>query len=118
METVEIVRGVVAETEPDVIIAVDALAARKPGRVCTTVQLSDTGIAPGSGVGNHRAALTKMCIRDSPDAGEAVLRYVTSVGGLIDLVSFLPTFLPVFFPSGMVAFRMFRVVRILSLIHI
>ena len=39
--------------------AVDALAARKPGRVCTTVQLSDTGIAPGSGVGNHRAALTR-----------------------------------------------------------
>ena len=37
----------------------DALAARRPGRVCTTVQLSDTGIAPGSGVGNHRAALTK-----------------------------------------------------------
>lgn len=34
-------------------------AARRPGRVCTTVQLSDTGIAPGSGVGNHRAALTK-----------------------------------------------------------
>ena len=37
-------------------MAVDALAARKPGRVCTTVQLSDTGIVPGSGVGNSRAA--------------------------------------------------------------
>ena len=37
----------------------DALAARRPGRVCHTVQLSDSGIVPGSGVGNHRAALDR-----------------------------------------------------------
>jgi len=42
-----------------VIIAVDALASRRAGRVCATVQLSDTGIIPGSGVGNHRAALNR-----------------------------------------------------------
>ena len=59
VESAEAVSALVRELRPDCVIAVDALAARKPGRVCTTVQLSDTGIAPGSGVGNHRAALTK-----------------------------------------------------------
>ena len=44
--------------------------------------------------------------------GRAVARYMTSFNGVIDLLSFLPYFLPIFFPTGMVAFRMFRVVRI------
>ena len=57
VESAEAVRGLAAEVHPSVIIAVDALASRRTGRVCATVQLSDTGIAPGSGVGNHRAAL-------------------------------------------------------------
>lgn len=57
VESAEAVRGLAAEVAPDVIIAVDALASRRTGRVCTTIQLSDTGIIPGSGVGNHRAAL-------------------------------------------------------------
>ena len=61
---------------------------------------------------------TARCLYPTLTPGKAVLRYVTSVGGLIDLVSFLPTFLPVFFPSGMVAFRMFRVVRIFRLFRI
>ena len=61
---------------------------------------------------------TAHCLYPTLTPGKAVLRYVTSVGGLIDLVSFLPTFLPVFFPSGMVAFRMFRVVRIFRLFRI
>lgn len=59
METVEIVRGVVKETEPDVVIAVDALAARSSKRLNRTIQIADTGINPGSGVGNHRNAITK-----------------------------------------------------------
>ena len=59
METSEIVQGIVAETKPDVVIAIDALAARSTRRLCRTIQLTDTGIQPGSGVGNHRAALTK-----------------------------------------------------------
>ena len=42
---------------PACVVAVDALASRRMGRVCATVQLSDTGIVPGSGVGNHRSAL-------------------------------------------------------------
>lgn len=45
--------------QPALVIAVDALASRRCERVCTTVQLSDTGIVPGSGVGNHRSALNQ-----------------------------------------------------------
>ncbi len=57
VESAEAVRGLVAEIHPALVIAVDALASRRVGRVCATVQLSDTGIIPGSGVGNHRSAL-------------------------------------------------------------
>ncbi|MCI8640171.1 MAG: GPR endopeptidase [Coprococcus sp.] len=59
METVEVIRGVVAETKPDFIIAVDALAARNSRRLNRTIQIADTGINPGSGVGNHRNGITK-----------------------------------------------------------
>lgn len=59
METAVIVRGIVASSEPDVVIAIDALAARSSARLNTTVQLSDRGINPGSGVGNHRMGLTE-----------------------------------------------------------
>ena len=61
---------------------------------------------------------TARCLYPTLTPGKATVRYVSSVGGLIDLASFLPTFLPVFFPSGMVAFRMFRVVRIFRLFRI
>lgn len=59
METVEIVHGVTKETAPDLVIAVDALAARNSKRLNRTIQIADTGIHPGSGVGNHRNGLTK-----------------------------------------------------------
>jgi len=59
VESAEAVRGLVAEVQPAMVIAVDALASRRCGRVCATVQLSDTGIVPGSGVGNHRWALNR-----------------------------------------------------------
>ena len=59
METAEIVRGIVKETKPTAVIAVDALAARSTKRLNTTIQIADTGIHPGSGVGNHRHSLTK-----------------------------------------------------------
>ena len=58
METAEIVKGVVRETHPDLVIAVDALAARNSRRLNRTVQIASTGIHPGSGVGNHRTAMT------------------------------------------------------------
>lgn len=57
METLEIVKGVVKETEPDFVVAIDALAARNSKRLNRTIQITDTGICPGSGVGNHRLAL-------------------------------------------------------------
>lgn len=59
METVEILQGVVAQTKPDIVIAVDALAARSIKRLNRTIQITDTGIIPGSGVGNYRNAITK-----------------------------------------------------------
>lgn len=59
METAEIVKGVVAETAPDVLIVIDALAARSTKRLNRTIQITNTGIQPGSGVGNHRNALTE-----------------------------------------------------------
>lgn len=59
METAEILKGVIRETRPDILIAIDALAARSIRRLGTTIQLTDTGIHPGSGVGNHRHSLTK-----------------------------------------------------------
>ena len=58
MESAEIVRGVVKETKPDLVLVVDALAARSTKRLNRTFQISDAGIYPGSGVGNHRNALT------------------------------------------------------------
>ncbi len=57
IESMEIVRGITKETNPDIIIAVDALAARSTRRLNRTIQITDTGINPGSGVGNHRHAL-------------------------------------------------------------
>ena len=62
METVEVVRGVVHETSPDLVIAIDALAARNSRRLNRTIQIADTGIHPGSGVGNHRNGLTRETI--------------------------------------------------------
>lgn len=59
METAEIIKGVIAETKPDFVIVIDALAARSTKRLNRTVQITDTGIHPGSGVGNHRNALTQ-----------------------------------------------------------
>ena len=57
MDASEIIRGAVAQVCPAAVIAIDALAARDKDRLCATVQLSDTGLIPGSGVGNHRRAV-------------------------------------------------------------
>ena len=59
LETAEVVQGIVEHVRPAAVIVIDALAARESSRICTTVQITDTGIRPGSGVGNHRAGLTK-----------------------------------------------------------
>lgn len=62
METLEIIRGVVQETHPDAVIAIDALAARGMRRLNCTIQITDTGIMPGSGVLNFRNGLTRETI--------------------------------------------------------
>jgi len=59
MEAAEVIHGVVEETRPDAVIVIDALAARSVRRLGTTIQLSDTGIHPGSGVGNHRTRIDR-----------------------------------------------------------
>ncbi len=62
IETAELVRGAAETVRPALVITVDALAARETGRLANTVQLSDTGIRPGSGVGNHRAAIDRSLL--------------------------------------------------------
>lgn len=59
MEAAEMIKGVIEQTEPALMIVIDALAARSTRRLNRTVQISNTGIHPGSGVGNNRNALTE-----------------------------------------------------------
>ncbi len=65
IETSDIIFGVVEKTKPDFVIAIDALASRSIERVNSTIQISDTGIHPGSGVGNKRKELSKETLGDS-----------------------------------------------------
>lgn len=58
IETAEIVFALVKQVRPAMVIALDALASRSTNRLCTTIQISDTGVHPGSGVGNRRIGLT------------------------------------------------------------
>ena len=62
IETAELVQRLVDLIQPEVLIAIDSLAARDPNRMNTTIQLTDTGIAPGAGTKNHRAHLTKETV--------------------------------------------------------
>ncbi|NHN30964.1 GPR endopeptidase [Paenibacillus agricola] len=58
IETGEIIQGIVEKSQPDLVIAIDALASRSLERVNTTIQIADIGIHPGSGIGNKRKGLT------------------------------------------------------------
>lgn len=59
IETVEIIKGVTEKVKPDLVIAIDALASRSMSRISTTIQLADTGITPGSGIGNKRMGINE-----------------------------------------------------------
>jgi spore protease len=59
IETGEIVKGIVEKVKPDLVIAIDALASRKTERIGSTIQIADTGINPGSGIGNKRMGLNR-----------------------------------------------------------
>lgn len=62
IETLDIIRGIVQEIKPDLVVAIDALAARNLDRLLGSVQIADTGIHPGSGVGNRREGLTEQSV--------------------------------------------------------
>lgn len=62
IESAEVIKPVVDATKPDRVIVIDALASRKMCRVCNTVQISNTGIIPGSGIGNARAAFNRQSL--------------------------------------------------------
>ena len=59
IETSEIVKGIVNRVNPNLVIVIDALASKNMDRISKTIQIADTGIIPGSGVGNSRFAITK-----------------------------------------------------------
>lgn len=90
METIEIVKGVIKESQPDIVIVIDALAARSVKRLNRTIQVTDTGIHPGSGVGNHRKGLTQdnlgvpviaIGIPMVVDAGTIVIDAIENISG-------------------------------------
>lgn len=82
IESAEMTKSVAAGLRPRLILAVDALAAAEPERLCSTLQISDTGIVPGSGVGNHRAALDRSTL------GVPVI--AVGVPTVIDAAAFCP----------------------------
>ncbi|MCL2002582.1 MAG: GPR endopeptidase [Oscillospiraceae bacterium] len=62
MESAEIIQGAIQHTRPGAVIIIDALTSRRLSRLCSTIQISDSGIVPGSGVGNARAALNRQTL--------------------------------------------------------
>lgn len=62
IETSELIGGVCRQVKPDLVVAIDALCARSTERLATTVQLGSSGINPGSGIGNHRRAITAQTL--------------------------------------------------------
>ena len=62
IESAEVIRSLCRAVQPDAVIVVDALASRSPEKLCRTVQLADSGIVPGSGVGNDRAELSRRVL--------------------------------------------------------
>lgn len=62
IETAEIIKGIIARVHPKAVIVIDSLASRSMDRISTTIQLSDTGISPGSGIGNTRDTLDQSTL--------------------------------------------------------
>lgn len=59
MESSEIIHGVISQVKPDILLVIDALASTSINRLCRTIQLTDTGISPGAGIGNNRKQINK-----------------------------------------------------------
>ena len=62
IETQEILKGIVENVKPKLIIVIDALASKSMERISSTIQLADTGIVPGAGVGNRRSELSEQTL--------------------------------------------------------
>ncbi len=88
IETSDIIRGVVEKTKPDFVIAIDALASRSIERVNSTVQISNTGIHPGSGVGNKRKELSEETL-GIPVIAVGVPTVVDAVSITSDTIDFI-----------------------------
>lgn len=86
LESGELCRAVATLLHPDLVVAVDALAARSCERLASTVQLSDGGIAPGSGVGNHRMAIDEESM-GCPVLGVGVPTVVDSATLVLDALA-------------------------------
>ncbi len=91
IESADVIKALCGLTRPDCVIAVDALAAMKISRLCRTVQISDSGIVPGSGIGNSRAALNRdtlgvpviaVGVPTVVDAATLVRNFVSEATGL------------------------------------
>ena len=88
IETGEIIKSIVDKIKPNLVICIDALASRKTERVNRTIQISDTGISPGAGVGNHRMKINKESLGvDVVAIGvPTVVHAATIASDVIDLV--------------------------------
>ena len=88
IETVEIIKGVVEKIKPDLVICIDALAARRVERVNTTIQIGDTGISPGAGVGNNRKQINEenLGVKVIAIGVPTVVDAITIANDAIDLV--------------------------------
>lgn len=95
LETFEVIKGIVEKVQPALVVAVDALAAQNVDRIGTTIQMSNTGIQPGAGVGNARHALTEeglgvpviaigcpTIVNASIIAGQAIKKFCLSTGAM------------------------------------
>ena len=88
VETVEIIKGTVERVKPDVVICIDALAARRVERVNTTIQIGDTGISHGAGVGNNRKQINEdnLGVKVIAIGVPTVVDAVTIANDTIDMV--------------------------------
>ena len=88
IETGEIIKSIVDKIKPDLVICIDALASRKTERVNKTIQISDTGISPGAGVGNHRMKINEesLGVKVVAIGVPTVVHASTIASDVIDLV--------------------------------
>ena len=83
IEAADIIRGAAKASQADFIIAIDALASRSTERLCATVQISNSGIHPGSGIGNHRKPITKETM-DTPVIAVGIPTVISSATIIYD----------------------------------